>query len=690
MQTLTYDRLGNVIGEAWNGVMAYRYYYDASNQLVKTLDIFNKKMYNINRVGENVTSIEEYDVASINTSTYAVSGLSLVGTMRYSFDSDGKQFRKKYVAADGSEQKYVFEYQDEQNVAVQLPTGVVSHAKSDHLGRKIFDELQLGKGLMNRTFTYHEGEITQTHLDNDKQVSKPETTLVKQIEFADGRTIQYEYDAEERITKVIDSIDGTYEYTYDALGQLLTEKKNNVTVNTMTYDKYGNIATKNGKTYTYDATWKDKLLSTGNGSIGNYDLNGNPKSYLGNTLVWEKGRQLKQYGANTYKYNNEGIRIKKTTSSELHEYILDGTNIVKEIVTDTANCPKYVNEYLYDLDGTVCGLKHNGTAYYFYKNLQGDVIAITDDTGTVVARYTYDAWGKVLTVTDANGTDISTAETHIANINPFRYRSYYYDTETEFYYLKSRYYDSKIGCFINADAIRYISNNKSFGNLYSYCFNNPISNVDVNGRLGVWVTILLVGLVLLGADVIEGLAENLLNRVPAPEAANGEGFEVCIKAHEIALNLCHTCLVIFAENLEGLAGYVYLGNQVVTYENNKDSNNRDYFTIGAGGETAGFFGCLKNGYNRKKDIVLSTAIEMKSLGNMTKDDIDRIVSCHEYYDKHSKPKYAALPGKKSKKYNCNCFTHGLLEAANIKHTKPSRNVPGWDKPVPKSYFGIKE
>lgn len=113
------------------------------------LDISNKKMYNMNRVGENVTSIEEYDVASINTSTYAVSGLSLVGTMRYSFDSDGKQFRKKYVAADGTEQKYVFEYQDEQNVAVQLPTGVVSHAKSDHLGRKVFDELQLGKGLMN-------------------------------------------------------------------------------------------------------------------------------------------------------------------------------------------------------------------------------------------------------------------------------------------------------------------------------------------------------------------------------------------------------------------------------------------------------------------------------------------------------------------------------------------------------------
>ncbi len=162
---------------------------------------------------------------------------------------------------------------------------------------------------------------------------------------------------------------------------------------------------------------------------------------MGNTLVWEKGRQLKAFGANTYKYNNEGIRIQKTTSSEIHDYILDGTNIVKEIVTDICNCPKYINEYLYDLDGTVCGLKHNGIAYYFYKNLQGDVIAITDDTGATVARYTYDAWGKCTITSD-------TTSIGIATINPFRYRSYYYDAETGLYYLQSRYYNPEIGRFI--------------------------------------------------------------------------------------------------------------------------------------------------------------------------------------------------------------------------------------------------
>ncbi len=507
VQNLTYDRFGNVIGESWNDEMAYRYFYDAANQLVKTLDIGNKKMYNINRVGENVTSIEEYDVESITVSndTYAFSGLMLVGTMHYSFDSEGKQFRKKYVAADGTEQKYVFEFQDEQNVAVQLPTGVVSHSKSDHFGRKVFDELQLGKGFMSRTFTYHEGEITQTHLDNNRRVSKPETTLVKQIEFADGRTIQYEYDAEERIIKVVDSVDGTCEYTYDALGQLLTETVNEVEVNKMTYDSYGNIKTKNGKTYTYDSTWKDKLLSTGDGSIGNYDLNGNPRSYLENALVWEKGRQLKQFGANTYKYNNEGIRISKTINGIEHKYTLDGTNIVKEVWGSNVLIP------LYDLDGTVCGIKYNGTAYYFYKNLQGDVIAITNDVGATIARYTYDAWGKVLTVKDANG-NIITSTAHIANINPFRYRSYYYDAETKLYYLQSRYYNPEVGRFINADEIaKFATIGLSLDqNGFTYGVNSPVMATDATGTSPSPGDIIIGAISGIAFEYIGGVLSNLI------------------------------------------------------------------------------------------------------------------------------------------------------------------------------------
>ena len=106
---------------------------------------------------------------------------------------------------------------------------------------------------------------------------------------------------------------------------MLTETVDGTVVNTMTYDKYGNILTKNSIAYTYGNTkWKD-LLTAYNGQTISYDANGNSTTYLGHTLTWEKGRQLKTFGANSYKYNNDGIRIQKRTATEIHDYILDGT-----------------------------------------------------------------------------------------------------------------------------------------------------------------------------------------------------------------------------------------------------------------------------------------------------------------------------------------------------------------------------
>ncbi len=91
-----------------------------------------------------------------------------------------------------------------------------------------------------------------------------------------------------------------------------------------------------------------------------------------------------------------------------------------------------------------------------------------------VVSYEYDAWGKVYSVTG------SLADT-LGTINPIRYRSYYYDTETGFYYLNSRYYDPEIKRFINAD--NQLNPDIQTGkNLYSYCFNNPTIQDDPSGQ----------------------------------------------------------------------------------------------------------------------------------------------------------------------------------------------------------------
>ena len=103
-------------------------------------------------------------------------------------------------------------------------------------------------------------------------------------------------------------------------------------------------------------------------------------------------------------------------------------------------------------------------------------MALYDSTGSLFATYDYDAWGKVLRVSDANG-NLITSTTNFANINPFRYRGYYYDTDSELYYLQSRYYDPTTGRFLNADSVEYLGTNCSIigYNLFTYCDNNSVN-----------------------------------------------------------------------------------------------------------------------------------------------------------------------------------------------------------------------
>ncbi len=120
------------------------------------------------------------------------------------------------------------------------------------------------------------------------------------------------------------------------------------------------------------------------------------------------------------------------------------------------------------------------------RTCRGDVIAILDTNSNIVARYIYDAWGRILSITDGNG-NANTSSTFIGNVNPIRYRGYYYDTETGWYYLNSRYYDPQVRRFINADGI--IGANGAFigMNLFAYCNNNPVKYADYTGAFDKYI-----------------------------------------------------------------------------------------------------------------------------------------------------------------------------------------------------------
>ena len=128
----------------------------------------------------------------------------------------------------------------------------------------------------------------------------------------------------------------------------------------------------------------------------------------------------------------------------------------------------------------------------------GDVTHIYNMSGKLCAKYVYDAWGN---------HQIETNENNIATINPIRYRGYYYDTETELYYLQTRYYDPETGRFISQDDISYLAPENLTGlNLYAYCHNNPVNYADPSGHAPEWWQWALFGIGVALVAVAAGMA----------------------------------------------------------------------------------------------------------------------------------------------------------------------------------------
>ena len=193
--------------------------------------------------------------------------------------------------------------------------------------------------------------------------------------------------------------------------------------------------------------------------------------HAGKISTWTAGRRLASATDGetviTYAYDGDGNRIRKTVNGETTEYeYIDGKLLSLKKGAD-------VLRFLYDETDTVYGFLYNGDVCYYVFNLQGDITGIRKADGWDAASYSYDAWG--------NPTGIYDDYTTLATLNPFRYRGYFYDEETGFYYLQSRYYDPEVGRFINSD--RYVSTGQGVlgYNMFAYCNNNPVLLRDSTG-----------------------------------------------------------------------------------------------------------------------------------------------------------------------------------------------------------------
>ena len=248
--------------------------------------------------------------------------------------------------------------------------------------------------------------------------------------------------------------------------------------------------------YSYNETWADRL-DCYDGEEISYDAIGNPTSYRGKAMTWN-GRSLETVTEDgvfiSYRYDSEGIRTGKIVGNTESEYYYSDGLLSYE---KRGNKEFY---YSYDSSGNLCRIVYyddNGSyvTYYVATNIRGDVESIYKYDGSLVASYIYDSWGNIVSVQDAEGNAI-TDTNHIGHLNPFRYRGYYYDTESGLYYVSSRYYDPEVSRWINADSTDILNveaNSIMHCNLYSYCWNNPVNMVDDSGDLPWFLTAAAVG-----------------------------------------------------------------------------------------------------------------------------------------------------------------------------------------------------
>ena len=491
-----YNAYGSTSEIKQNGTTAFKWYTDNSGNAVRHIDNIAGREYNYNYdtsgrlIGETIKS------------NIADSIMLPFARVSYAYDLNNNV--SSIINVTGNK-TVVTDYEyglDNLPDTVKINNDKTESFTYDSLNRLTSTNIDLDNDITT-SYTYKASD-RNTGNSTVYQTTKIETETIG------GKTYKYSYDSAGNITNIYqreNNIDTElYRYVYDSFSQLVTDIDFTALIRTdYTYDSHGNItnvlksninqngvitSTISSVAYQYnDSTWADKLTSY-NGSTITYDAIGNPLSYRNNmTMTWQNGRELATLtkGSNSvsYTYGADGNKKTKTVNGNVTKYEYAGDQLLYE---NTGYRKIY---YVYDSNGNVLSAIYKASqhateqTYYYAHNWRGDVVALYDSTGALFATYDYDAWGKLLSVKDANGDPI-TGATSFAIANPFRYRGYYYDRDSGLYYLQSRYYDPTTGRFVNADALAYTTSDSFIGlNLFAYAENNSINNVDATGNIAI-------------------------------------------------------------------------------------------------------------------------------------------------------------------------------------------------------------
>ena len=461
-----YDSYGRLTGQTYEDGSTVTYAYDNTGALAPVPDS-----------ASGIKTTYYYDLTD-RLIQYAETGTGHSHAVGYVYDRENK-LTSLTEKINGTAFTTSYTYDDDNRVSSITDRGITESYTYDAYGRVTQKVTKNGSAtVLTETYTY-------------RTVSgKPTGQIATHRSVSSGRTVTYtyNYDANGNITSVSDGTHTTT-YVYDSANQLTRENNQAEGVTrTFTYDRAGNMTawteyayttgTLGAATathgYTYgNSNWRDQLTAW-NGNTITSDTIGNMLSDGTRTYTWRNGRELATVTKGgvtwTNTYNADGIRTKRTNGTNTYSYIYNGGRLSQMTVDGT------VMNFAYDASGTPMAVTYGGATYYYATNIQGDVVAILNASGTAVVTYTYDAWGNILTTT---GTLASTLGTH----NPLRYRGYVYDQETGLYYLQSRYYNPEMGRFLSADSLVSTGQGILGNNMFAYCLNNPVCHADPSGHM---------------------------------------------------------------------------------------------------------------------------------------------------------------------------------------------------------------
>ena len=507
----TYDVLDRVTEVKFGSTLMYSYSYDGEGNLQRMVDH-----------QRDVTTVYYYDLTGRLIRSASDNGSEYL----YEYDLNNN-LTKLHQSAGGSDWTTEYTY-DKDNRPVTVTVN----------GKTITDSYNATGTRASRVYGFSTPyTVALTYLAG---ANGSKTAMLQSYKNGSEDAYTYAYDDNGNVTSITKG-SASASYTYDSLNQLtrVNDGFTNKTT-TYTYDNAGNIlerkeyAYTTGElgtptdtvSYTYDSTWKDKLVSY-DGQTITYDEIGNPLSYRGYTLTWQGKRLQSLSGNNTtasYTYDEQGVRSSKTVNGVTTTFSYNGSLLMAQVQGSGTSQVKQL--YSYDANGQLISVNYNGTEYYYLRNGQTDIVGLMDGSGNRVVEYTYDAWGKLISTT-------GTLATSLGADNPFRYRGYYYDTETGLYYLMTRYYDPEVCRFISADVYMTTGQGVLGGNMWAYCLNNPVLYSDTFGEsvtvciLG--VTFTLVELLVIGVAVAV-VADILINGEEALVIKAAEGVSGAVEA----------------------------------------------------------------------------------------------------------------------------------------------------------------